>query len=45
MKKETFDICSNICSLLALTTAVFFYISDVYDHAIYLMCLAIYLKE
>ena len=45
MKKETYDIMSNIGSVVAMTVAVLFYILDVYDHAIFLMCLAIYLKE
>lgn len=45
MRKETYDIMSNIGSVVAMTVAVLFYILDVYDHAIFLMCLAIYLKE
>lgn len=45
MKKETFNLASNIWSLVAATVAVIFYVFDVYDHAIFLMCLAIYLKE
>lgn len=45
MKKETFNLASNIWSLVAATVAVIFYIFDVYDHAIFLMGLAIYLKE
>ena len=45
MKTETFNLASNVWSLVATIVAVIFYISDVYDHAIFLMGLAIYLKE
>lgn len=45
MKKETLSINMNILSLIAMIAAVIFYLCDVVDHAIYLMCLAIYLKE
>lgn len=45
MKKETFDLASNIWSLVAATIAVIFYVFDICDQAIFLMCLAIYLKE
>lgn len=45
MKKETLDIAANIFSLIAMTTAVIFYVCDVVDQAIYLMCLAIYIKK
>lgn len=45
MRKETFNLAPDICSLVAATVAVIFYIFDIYDHAIYLICLAIYLKE
>lgn len=45
MKKETFTLASNIWSSIAATMAVIFYVFDVYDHAVFLMCFAIYLKE
>lgn len=45
MKKEILDISMNVFSLIAMTVAVILYLGDAVDHAIYLMCLAIYLKE
>ena len=45
MKEETFKLSTNIMSLIALVFAVLFYIFDAYNHAIFLMGLAIYLKE
>lgn len=46
MKESTFNIATNIMSIIAATIAVsFLYILDMYDHAIFLMGLAIYLKE
>lgn len=45
MKKETFNLDSNIWSLVTATVAVIFYVFDICDHAIFLMGLAIYLKE
>lgn len=45
MKKETLDISMNVASLIAIVAAVIFYLCNTMDHAIYLMCLAIYLKE
>ena len=45
MKESTFNLVTNIMGTIALTLAVLFYILDIYDHAIFLMSLAIYLKE
>lgn len=45
MKKETLNISMNVFSLIAITVAVILYLCDALDRAIYLMCLAIYLKE
>lgn len=45
MKKETLDISMNVFSLIAMTVAVILYLCDAVDHATYLMCLAVYLKE
>ena len=45
MKESTFNLATNVISTIALTLAVLFYIFDAYDHAIFLIGLAIYLKE
>lgn len=45
MKKEKLDIYMNTISLVAATTATILLILGILDHAIYLMCLAAYLKE
>lgn len=45
MKKETFDIVTNIASLISVIIAVVSYCLELYNHAIYFMCFAIYLKE
>ena len=45
MRKEVLNLASNTWGLVAATVAVIFYVFDVYDQAIFLMCLAAYLKE
>lgn len=45
MKEETYIKFSNIASMLILVIATLFYVTGITDHAIYLLCLAIYLKE
>lgn len=45
MKKEKLDIYINTISLVAAITATIYLIIGALDYAIYLMCLAAYLKE
>lgn len=35
----------NVLGIIAMTIAVILYLFNAVDHATYLMCLAIYLKE